>query len=248
METPRRKFHSGISRIPPKDLVFKKFRSVHNSQLPMEVDLRPKMPPVYDQGELGSCTANALVAGFQYADPDFMGSRLFLYYNERLIENSIKEDSGAQLFDGIASLQQFGVCLEASWPYEISQFDKCPSDVCYQEAEKHKALSVENIYPDLNSMKNSLFQGFPFVVGIEIFQEFESQQVAITGRVPMPTQESVSLGGHAVLVVGYTPDSWIVRNSWGPRWGDKGYFYLPYAYLLNPVWSSDFWSITKVDE
>jgi C1A family cysteine protease len=112
----------------------------------------------------------------------------------------------------------------------------------------HKALIVENIHQDANTMRNALAQGIPFVVGIQIFEEFESEQVAKTGIVPMPTQYSNCLGGHAVSICGYTPLYWICRNSWGPDWGDHGYFYLPHAYLLDSSLTSDLWSIKKVQE
>jgi C1A family cysteine protease len=240
---------SGISRLATEKLSLKILDNVlHYTKLPMSVDLRPKMPFVYDQGNLGSCTANALVANFQYDDPDFYGSRLFLYFNERFIENDVGEDGGAQLSDGIQSLQQFGLCLETSWPYNISKFTEKPSDSCYSEALNHKALIVENIHQDANTMRNALAQGIPFVVGIQIFEEFESEQVAKTGIVPMPTQYSNCLGGHAVSICGYTPLYWICRNSWGPDWGDHGYFYLPHAYLLDSSLTSDLWSIKKVQE
>jgi C1A family cysteine protease len=241
-----RKYHTSISRLPVNKLSFKYVPRV--SAAPDTVDLRPQMPPVYNQGALGSCTANALVAGFQYKDMDFMGSRLFLYYNERCIENDVQEDAGAQLYDGIKSLLDSGVCSEQSWAYDISKFAQKPPPECYVEAEKHQALECHNIPQDLESMKHSLFQGVPFVVGIQLFEEFETEEVAKTGIVPFPTDQSVSIGGHAVLCVGYTPEHWIMRNSWGKEWGDAGYFYLPHDYLLNDFLSSDLWNIMKVEE
>lgn len=237
---------TGISRLETLSLKTLSHLLPHH-KLPTTVDLRPKMPPVYDQGQLGSCTANAIVACFQYDDPTFYGSRLFLYYNERLIENDVESDAGAQLSDGIKSLQQFGLCSENSWGYDISKFTEKPPQIAYDEALKHKAIQVKNIHQDINTMKNALVQGFPFVVGIQIFEEFESEAVAKTGIVPFPTDTSQYLGGHAVLCVGYTPEYWIMRNSWNTTWGDKGYFYLPYSYLLDSSLSSDLWIIEKVE-
>jgi len=214
------------------------------------IDLRThkNMPPVYDQGQLSSCTANALVASFQYEDPAFFGSRLFLYYNERLIERDVEEDAGAQLRDGIKSLKIYGVCAESDWPYEPEKFDEKPPANCYQSAIAHKATQVQNIHQDINSMKNCLYAGLPFVVGMQVFEEFESQAVAQSGIVPMPTPTSQIIGGHAVLVVGYDDrqQQWIVRNSWGADWGDHGYFYLPYLYLLDASLASDLWSVNRV--
>jgi hypothetical protein len=226
---------------------------LHYTQLPPVIDLRPhkNMPPVYDQGLLCSSTANALVASFQYEDPAFFGSRLFLHYNERLVEKDISEDEdegAAQFHNGIKSLGIYGVCGESDWPYDISKFDEKPPPLCYQEAVAHKATQVQNIRQDANSMKNCLHTGLPIVVGIQVFEEFESQAVAQSGIVPMPTPTSKCIGGHAVLVVGYddTQQQWIVRNSWGADWGDHGYFYLPYLYLLDASLASDLWSVNRV--
>jgi len=187
---------------------------------------------------------------FQYDNPSFMGSRLFLYYNERVIEHDVNQDAGAELSHGILSLKQSGICSETSWPYDISKFTNKPSPKCYLEALKHKALSVCNVSQNINTMKNSLIQGHPFVVGIQVFEEFETAKVASTGIVPMPGPTSSNLGGHAVVCVGYTTKDnknyWIMRNSWGSSWGDKGYFYLPQEYLLDASLSTDLWTITKV--
>jgi C1A family cysteine protease len=242
----KRIFDLKIHRIPQGKQNFKVFKD--STPLPSSVDLRSKMPPVYDQGPLGSCTANALVANFQFDDPSFMGSRLFLYYNERVLEQSIQLDSGALLSDGIVALQKYGICEETDWPYQVNQFAQKPPPICYQKATFHKALSVQNIHQDLSSIQQCLSSGLPFVVGIQVFQEFESPFVTLSGKVPIPTSKSVAIGGHAILVCGYnnTTQKFICRNSWGPKWGDKGYFYLPYAYLLNPQWCSDFWVVKKV--
>jgi len=253
MSSFTRVYHKKHSRLPHGKLICKTFSNLFShTQLPASVDLRSNMPPVYDQGSLGSCTANALVCIFQYDDPEFMGSRLFLYYNERVIENDVDQDGGAQLSDGILSLEQSGVCSETSWPYDISKFENKPSPECYEEALKHKALSVCNVHQNINTMKNSLVQGHPFVVGIQLFEEFETLEVAMTGIVPMPGPTSSYLGGHAVVCVGYTTKDnknyWIMRNSWGSSWGDKGYFYLPEVYLLDASLATDLWTIDKVME
>ena len=241
-----------IDRIPESELNFKVLKPL-NTILPPSVDLRGMFPPIYDQGELGSCTANALCGIFQFEENDenidkgFKPSRLFIYYNERMIEKTINEDSGAMLSDGIKSLEQYGVCSEGKCPYIIENFTTKPSVVAYKEGLSHRVISATNILQNINSMKTSLFQKNPFVVGISVYESFESEEVAKTGYVPMPNPKKEKLlGGHAVCVCGYIPNYWIVRNSWGPSWGDKGYFYLPTQYLLNPALSSDLWNITKI--
>jgi C1A family cysteine protease len=212
------------------------------------VDLRSKFPPVFEQGELGSCTANALCAIITYNIKDFIGSRLFLYYNERKLENDIPDDSGAELTDGIKSLQMYGICPETDWIYDISKFAIKPPDKCYTDAAVHKAIQVKNLSNDITMMKNTLLSGYPFVVGINVFESFESEYVAKTGNVPMPHHNENKLGGHAIVICGYDDIKkiWIARNSWGSNWGDNGYFYLPYLYLVDSSLSSDLWTIYKM--
>ena len=250
-EKIKRKYGLKISRIPKEKHTPLKLKAKPQThiQLPPKVDLRPKLPTPYDQGTLGSCTANALCAAFQFEDPSFMGSRLFIYYNERKTEGTIEEDTGAQLQDGIDTMKNYGVCSESDWPYDITKFTQKPSSTCYSDALKHHIINAYNINNDINSMKNCLASGYPFVVGIMIFESFESQLVAQSGMVSMPTQDEECLGGHAVLVCGYedATQRWILRNSWGTKWGDNGYFYLPYVYLLDSSLCSDLWYISRVE-
>ena len=248
----KRIYNLRIERTPTTKLKLKTFLEI--KKLPKSIDLRNKCPSVYDQGEIGSCTAQALAAAFELKDGinnTFTPSRLFIYYNERLLENSIHEDSGALLSDGIKTLEKYGVCDEKDWPYDTKNFTVKPHKKCYINALQHKAYTVHNINSDMNSMKTSLASGHPFVVGISIYESFESDEVAKTGMVTMPDIDKEScLGGHAVLVVGYSDISqkWIVRNSWGDKWGDKGYFYLPYLYLMDAKLSSELWNITKISK
>lgn len=218
--------------------------------LPNAVDLRPKFPAVYDQGQLGSCTANALCGAFQYyIGSIFNPSRLFLYYCERALQGTTDIDAGAYLYDGVKCLQTTGVCHESDWPYFINNFKKKPIAKCYTNALKHKVLAAFSITNNLNSIQQALSSGYPLVVGILVYASFESLQVANTGIVPMPKPREQILGGHAVMIVGYDnkKQQFIMRNSWGSRWGVKGYFYLPYSYILNPSLSSDIWAISKVN-
>lgn len=243
----QRIYNLNIERIDYQKLNIKKIEI--SNKIPIKVDLRSKFPPIYDQGNLGSCSANALCGLVGYDDPTMNGSRLFLYYNERMIENSIPIDAGAYLHDGVFSLQQHGICQEIDWPYDINKFTVKPPTQCYDNAVKHKAIQVQHINNDISQMKNNLACGNPFVVGILVYSSFESVQVAKTGMVPMPRYKDTILGGHAVVCVGYDDSKhlWIMRNSWGKNWGDKGYFYLPYLYLLDSSLSSDLWCIQKMN-
>jgi C1A family cysteine protease len=221
--------------------------------LPPSVDLRSQCPPVYDQGHLGSCTANAIGGAFEFdllaqQLTDFVPSRLFIYYNERAIEGSIDSDSGAMIRDGIKSVAKVGVCAETSWKYDITKFTQRPSDACYQEALGNRLTSYQRIPRVLDQFKGCLASGRPFVFGFTVYEGFESEKVAKTGVVSMPAAGEQVLGGHAVLAVGYddTTQSFIVRNSWGSGWGQHGYFTLPYGYLTGRGLSADFWTVKQV--
>jgi C1A family cysteine protease len=228
-------------------------------------DLRGQCPPVYDQGQIGSCTANAIAGALEFdlmrQNADFMPSRLFIYYNERLMEGTVGTDSGAQIRDGVKSVASQGDCKEADWPYDDTPADPVtgvwphgakpalrPPQSCYDAAVKHKAVSYQSIDQNLADMKACLAEGFPFVFGFTVYESFESDAVAKSGDVPMPGAGEKVLGGHAVLAVGYDDEEskFIVRNSWGTGWGDGGYFFMPYAYLLDSNLSDDFWTIRVV--
>jgi C1A family cysteine protease len=221
--------------------------------LPSSTDLRAQCPPVYDQGQLGSCTANAIGGAIEFERlkqklPDFAPSRLFIYYNERVIEGTVRSDSGAQIRDGIKTVASQGVCPETEWPYDIAKFEQKPPAKAYADALTDCAVSYQSLIQDASQMKGCLASGFPFVFGFTVYESFESQAVAQSGHAPMPASSERAIGGHAVMAVGYDDSNqwFIVRNSWGPTWGLKGYFTLPYAYLIQASLSSDFWTIRIV--
>jgi len=218
------------------------------AHLPAKVDLRKKCSPVVNQGELGSCTANAIASGLREyllinKETKWVAlSRLFLYWEERSLEGTVNEDSGAEIRDGMKVLNQIGVCPEADWPYDISTFTNTPTEQMVADAAPYKVIEYHRI-TSLASLKAALAEGLPVVIGIDVYESFESDDVDNTGIVPMPNTDTEQLlGGHAVLVVGYDDDKsqLIVRNSWGYTWGDAGYFYLPYMYYEK--FSSDCWT------
>lgn len=240
----------------PRAPKFHDFRTVESSvALPTLVDLRAKCPPVYDQGDLGSCTGNALAGHVQFTigkegkKPWFTPSRLFIYYNERVIENSVKQDAGATIADGVTTLKVNGAPPESDWWYDVAKFAVKPNKKVYTEAAKTMvvdALSFDNT--NLDALRTCLASGSPFVFGFSVYESFESSTVARTGVVPMPKSSEELLGGHAVMAVGYdhVKQVFIVRNSWGPDWGKKGYFTIPYAYITNPDMADDFWTISNI--
>ncbi len=221
--------------------------------LPPSTDLRSKCPAVYDQGQLGSCTANAIGAAVEFDRllqklPDFAPSRLFIYYNERVIEGTVHSDSGAQIRDGIKTVASQGVCPEPEWPYDIAKFTQKPSAQAYKDAATDRAVSYQSLVQDLNQMKGCLASGYPFVFGFTVYESFETLAVAESGHAPMPGAGERAIGGHAVMAVGYDDSNqwFLVRNSWGRRWGLGGYFTLPYAYLTQAGLASDLWTIRIV--
>ena len=220
---------------------------------PTKADLRPQCPPVYDQGQLGSCTANAIAAAIEFDRlkqklNDFTPSRLFIYYNERVIEHSVDSDSGAQIRDGIKSTAKQGDCPESEWPYVIAKFKSKPPKNCYSDALKYKVVLYQRVMQILSQLKGCLASGYPFVFGFTVYESFESAQVARTGHASLPKTGEPVIGGHAVVGVGYDDvRQWfVVRNSWGGQWGMKGYFTLPYTYVTDDNLASDFWTIRVV--
>ncbi|MFA6923906.1 MAG: C1 family peptidase [Bacteroidales bacterium] len=238
--------HRDFSYLAPKPIIRK---------LPAKIDLQKLFPPVYDQGQLGSCTANAIGGAFEFElikqrQKDFMPSRLFIYYNERVMENNVNSDSGAMIRDGIKSINNQGVCPEKIWPYNINKFTQKPSANCYKEALKHQALQYQRVIRDLNQFKGCLAEGYPFVFGFSVYESFEGSEVAKTGKLNIPKKNEKLLGGHAVVAVGYDDSQkrFIIRNSWGNKWGKNGYFTMPYEYLNNDKLSDDFWTIRLVED
>ncbi len=232
--------------------------------IPPKVDLTPNTGPVFDQGDLGSCTANACAGALEYEeniqnhnDAAVQLSRLFLYWNERNLEGDVDQDAGGEIRDVVKVASQYGAPLEATWPYVTEQFTVKPSLEAYTEGLKHKALQYQSVPQTLQALQHVVaVLNRPIVIGITVYDSFEADETMQTGVVPMPDVNTEQcLGGHAVLVVGYdnSKQAFLVRNSWGnvypPAWpgsNETGSFWLPYAYLLNADLADDMWVITSI--
>jgi C1A family cysteine protease len=219
-----------------------------------EVDPRADLPAVFDQGQLGSCTANAVAAAVEYdaklngSDPGFL-SRLWIYYYERKLEGQpLDQDTGAQGRDGFKVCQKLGVPLEQDWPYDITKFSDEPPASLDTEAMQHRISNYRAVPRNIDSMKAVLSNRQTIAIGFTVYETFESPQVAQTGIVPLPSRNEKVLGGHEVLLVGYLedqPNYGLVRNSWGTGWGLAGYFLMPWAYLMDANLASDFRTIYR---
>ncbi len=238
--------------------------------LPFKIDLRPQCSPVFDQGKIGSCTGNSLAGALEFLqlkelkdrspdvkDPQVLipgkfacFSRLFIYYNERALEGQTDLDRGAALRDGVKSLVQWGACRESLCKYTAAQVFKKPLASAYKDALPHRITQYLRL-EGLEDVRQCLAQGYPVSFGFSVFESFETPQVMKTGIMPMPDPSERFMGGHAVLAVGYDDESrhLIVRNSWGDKWGQKGYFMMPYGVIESgrggAKMAQDFWTLRR---
>jgi C1A family cysteine protease len=235
--------------------------------LPSSVDLRAGLPEPYDQGRIGSCTANAIAAAVEFArrdagqQPDFLPSRMFIYYIERAVDDAVRLDNGAQLRTGMNAIAKDGVCREDLWRYDDTPADprthifpagaraaETPSPASYGEARTHVAISYWRLNQALAQLRGCLAEGFPFVFGFVVYGSFFDGQRQPRAVIPMPSSGDVFVGRHAVTAVGYddAAGTFLIRNSWGPGVQDEGHFHMPYAYLIDPQLCADFWTVRAI--
>jgi len=220
------------------------------------VDLRSHCPPHMDQGALGSCVAHGVTGVTRYlrkvsGKPDHTYSRLQLYYDGRVVEGTVSEDSGLEIRDAIKCIAQLGCGHETLWRYTISKFKSKPPQRVYTDALKYQALEYKRVPVTADAVKTALSEGHPVIIGITVFASFESDSANETGMIPMPDIKNEELlGGHCMYVVGYGQKEghFTVRNSWGNSWGDGGDCYIPYEYIGSSKLGGDYWIITKAEE
>lgn len=229
-----------------RDFTFKTARAV----APKTCDLRPYCSPIEDQGDLGSCTANSGVALDEFLmkrnkKPYVDMSRLHLYWWTRFIEGTTDEDSGAYIRDTVKAMQKYGVCKESSWPYVISKFTQKPPATANTEALEYQVLKYERVAQTQTAIEQCLgISKRPIIFGFDVPESF--MYVGPRGTwTPKPMEEIV--GGHAQVLVGYTATRYIMRNSWGVNWGNKGYSTVPKAFILSDM-CADFWAVYTAEQ
>lgn len=204
--------------------------------------------PINDQGSLGSCLANATNSlFFIMSSGKITLSRLQLYMCYRAKDGlSLTQDTGGSLRGAMKAISDYGICNEFIWPYVIANFAKLASSTAFKSIYSIKNFSYLFLRNDLNLIKNALASNSPVLIGVRVYSSFQSGTSPTTGIIPMPdsTKEQL-LGGHAVLLVGYSDTNQLFKfqNSWGSGWGDKGYGYLPYNYILSSFLTPDLCTI-----
>jgi C1A family cysteine protease len=216
------------------------------------VDLRLTMPAVYNQGAANSCVGNGVASVMEHAwimgkQTDFAPSRLFIYFNARMLEGDPGYDAGCQIRDGLKSVAQFGACHEGVWPYDPKKVTIKPGGDCYADALSHKALVYYRVQRDLDQIRGCLTAGFPVVFGMACYESFESRETAESGIVSMPSLSENVMGAHCMVIVGFDnrQQMFLVRNSWGAAWGVSGHCWIPYIYMANRNLTADFWTIRR---
>lgn len=255
---PQQRIHAGYGWVKDRPDFRDAYMAVEplQEELPAKVDLSTSAhtPSVYNQLQLGSCTAHGIRYVIDFDNHLQSGhflhpSRLWIYYWERYIEGTVNQDSGAQIRDGIQVMDKVGAPPETEWPYKIETFATLPDnhEQLAQDAKADRALLYQRVPQSQIAFQQVLAKGRPFVFGFTVYESFESQAVASTGIMPMPSPKEAVLGGHCVAGVGYVVINGVLyikcRNSWGKQWGKKGYFFMPIAYILDPNLASDFWVV-----
>jgi C1A family cysteine protease len=229
-----------------RDVEFTVSMPVAVSRYVMDIPFR------YNQLELGSCTAQTGRALFRFTAIEEQEryedlSALFLYYQSRLDMGTVGEDSGATLRGMMRALAKYGIPLEKDWPYIIGNFKKKPTKAVYEKAAKRKLTSrmYGRVPHNLEALKATIAANNPIAFGFSVPESFMSNAMARSGVMKMPSLDERVVGGHAMLIIGFDDSEgcFYVLNSWGSKWGINGVCKMPYAFIADPDYCSDFWTL-----
>jgi hypothetical protein len=252
-------FNSGCNKqkVDPRDRIYKP-KLIHWTELD-NIDLRSGCPPVRNQLHIGSCTAFASTALFDFVRRKnnlvkWTPSPLFTYYATRLADNTVEEDNGATVRNALKSTVRDGVAMERTWPYIPNKFTERPTQEAWDNAEKHQTLEYL-VIDDFNkdAWLNCLNDGYPFIFGLNLYSSFfDPIFTMLGGFMQEPDRDNEKfVGGHCMMAVGYlknhnNKEYLIVQNSWGTNWGDSGFCYIPLSYIMSND-SFDFWTIRTTE-
>ena len=259
MFTQNRKFRIGGYKpgAKPDNVKHHQIGRFRKDNLPHRVDLRKHMTEV--EAQIGnSCVANAFVGAYEYLAKRDLGdaadiSRLFVYYNARSQTGSHNEDGGTYMYCAIETLMQHGACSEDLWPNDEELIFTEPDADAYDHAANFKIVEAETVDTDLDLWRHTLAEGYPIAFALNTFESFD-EATRNKGRVPKPKHSDnvrETHGWHAMLCVGYSDKDrmFIVRNSWGSAWGDRGYCYVPYDYVIHDDYNGhDSWIIKSLSD
>lgn len=237
------------------------YGSIFRQKMPDAYDIRNnklgrKFNCIYDQKEISSCSANAVCLAYEFYIQDLENmSRLFIYYNARLLDGKEDDDSGAQIYSVFKSLQPnyTGICIDKKWEYNTKNVNVKPSQDAYTNAKSYNA-TFNYIEQNLKALKKRLINNDPIVIGFCLYESF--CKIDPTGKVNIPNDSDDELiGGHALVACGYDDNfvnndhslgAFTLINSWGETWGNKGYCYMPYSLILDPDFCFEFWYIEDI--
>lgn len=232
----------------PRDMLYKvrKYALLPDSTNRMNID---KFNIRYDQGQLGSCTAQGISEAYRYNlirnnQKDFAPSRLFAYYIAR---DDKDNDTGASIRDAFKAVNKYGICSEETVPYVIANFAKTPSAKAFLEALDHQSIQYERLPSTKDAIRDAISQGYPVVYGKKIYSSFMSDTVARTGIVPMPKRCEEEYGGHCMVIFDYDETGTIELNSWSREWGNDGTCHVPWEFVLDNTKCFDFWTFYLVE-
>lgn len=217
------------------------------------VDLRPSFGDIKDQGQLGTCSVFSMVSIYEYIlkkskrEKDL--SERFVYYNI-LSDSGSMEDNGSSLYGVVESMTKHGVCAEDYCAYNVDLYNLKPSEDAYKDAMTHKIKVAKNVKINHNDITSALSEGYPVTISLKIYESFGNSSKGFIFR---PTDGEIregKFGNHAMVICGYSEEDkvYIVRNSWGKGFGDKGYCYIPFSYIEDDSFTNSACIITSINE